>query len=200
MLSVEEVLEVFRRTGVLWEGHFILSSGLHAGRYLQCAQVLQYPEEAAKLCAALAEKYQGQGITAVVGPATGAIIIAYEVARYLKARALFTERENGKMALRRGFYLSREDRVLVVEDVITTGGSVKEVIQVIKECGAVPVAVGAFVDRSGGQVDLGLPLYTLLSLEIEAYRPEDCPLCRQGLNSATATRSSPMAAGACTGP
>lgn len=183
MLRTEEILDIFRRTGVLWEGHFILSSGLHAGRYLQCAQVLQYPEEAAKLCAALAEKYQGEGITAVVGPATGAIIIAYEVARFLKARALFTERENGKMSLRRGFSLGAEDKVLVVEDVITTGGSVKEVIEVVKECGAVPVGVGAFVDRSGGKVDLGVPLHALLSLEIEAYRPEECPLCRQGLKA-----------------
>ncbi|GFN22077.1 orotate phosphoribosyltransferase [Thermanaeromonas sp. C210] len=181
MLTPEEVLDIFRRTGVLWEGHFILTSGLHAERYLQCAQVLQYPDEAAKLCAALAEYYEGRGITAVVGPATGAIIIAYEVARSLKARALFTERVQGEMTLRRGFQLGPEDRVLVVEDVITTGGSVKEVIQVVRESGAQPVGAGAFVDRSGGKVDLGIPLRALLSLEINAYPPEECPLCRQGL-------------------
>lgn len=181
MLGPEEVMDIFSRTGVLWEGHFILSSGLHAGRYLQCARVLQYPEEAAKLCAALAKYFKGQGVTAVVGPATGAIIIAYEVARILGARALFTEREGGKMALRRGFFLEPKDKVLVVEDVITTGGSVREVIEVVKEWGAHPVGVGAFVDRSGGKVDLGLPLKALLTMEIENYRPEECPLCRQGL-------------------
>lgn len=181
MLRPEEIISIFQRTGVLWEGHFILSSGLHAGRYLQCARVLQYPEEAAKLCSALAEHFGGQEITAVIGPATGAIIIAYEVARFLRARALFTEREEGKMTLRRGFSLEPKDKVLVVEDVITTGGSVKEVIEVVKEWRATPVGVGAFVDRSGGKVDLGLPLKALLTMEIENYRPEECPLCHQGL-------------------
>ncbi|MDN5347809.1 MAG: orotate phosphoribosyltransferase [Clostridia bacterium] len=181
MLTQEEVLEIFRRTGVLWEGHFRLTSGLHAGQYLQCAQVLQYPEEAARLCAALAENYNGQNIQVVIGPATGAIILAYEVARFLKARALFTEREEGVMTLRRGFRIAPGERVLVVEDVVTTGGSVREVIEIVKAAGGVPVGAGVLVDRSGGKVDLGVPLKALVFLDIEAYKPEECPYCRQNL-------------------
>lgn len=179
MLSHEEILTIFRRTGVLWEGHFILTSGLHSGRYLQCARVQQYPEENTILCRDLAARFKDQGITTVIGPAIGAIIMAYEVARQLGARSLFTERENGVMTLRRSFTLEPGEKVLVVEDVITTGGSVREVVEVVKEHGAVPVAAGVLVDRSGGRADVGVPIEPLLTFDIETYQPGDCPLCRQ---------------------
>ncbi|QGP91395.1 Orotate phosphoribosyltransferase [Neomoorella glycerini] len=181
MLDREEIMAIFRRTGVLWEGHFVLTSGLHSGRYLQCARVQQFPEENALLCRDLAARFKDQGITAVVGPAIGAIIMSYEMARHLGARALFTERENGVMTLRRSFTLEPGERVLVVEDVITTGGSVKEVIEVVKQYNAVPVGAGVLVDRSGGRADVGVPVQSLITFDIETYKPEDCPLCRQGL-------------------
>ncbi|WXJ82815.1 Orotate phosphoribosyltransferase [Moorella humiferrea] len=174
-------MDIFRRTGVLWEGHFVLTSGLHSAHYLQCARVQQYPEENTILCRELAEKFKGQGITTVIGPAIGAIIMSYEISRHLGARALFAERENGVMTLRRSFTLEPGERVLVVEDVITTGGSAREVIEVVKQHGAVPVAIGALVDRSGGRADLGLPIESLITFDIETYSPDNCPLCRQGL-------------------
>lgn len=181
MLSREEVLDIFRRTGVLWEGHFALTSGLHSGRYLQCARVQQFPKENTLLCRELAARFKDRGITTVIGPAIGAIIMAYEMARQLGARCLFTERENGVMTLRRSFTLEPGEKVLVVEDVITTGGSVREVIEVVKQHGAVPVGVGVLVDRSGGRADVGAPVEPLITFDIETYQPGDCPLCRQGV-------------------
>lgn len=179
-LSEEEVLQIFRRTGVLLEGHFRLTSGRHSGRYLQCAQVLQYPEYANALCREIARHHMGQKVEAVIGPALGGVIIAYEVARALGARALFAEREGGVMTLRRGFTLNPGERVLVVEDVITTGGSVREVLDIVITAGATPAGVGVLVDRSAGTVDFGLPLKALVSLNVESYPPEDCPICREG--------------------
>ncbi|NLW06823.1 MAG: orotate phosphoribosyltransferase, partial [Clostridia bacterium] len=136
MLSKQEIMDLFKRTGVLWEGHFVLTSGRHSAHYLQCASVQQYPEENALLCHNLAEHFKGQGITTVIGPAIGAIVMSYEIARYLGTRFLFAERENGVMTLRRSFKLEPGERVLVVEDVITTGGSVKEVMEVVRQHGA----------------------------------------------------------------
>ncbi|MDN5326186.1 MAG: orotate phosphoribosyltransferase [Moorella sp. (in: firmicutes)] len=181
MLNRQEVLDIFRRTGVLWEGHFVLTSGLHSGRYLQCARVQQFPEENTLLCRELAARFKERGITTVIGPALGAIIMAYEMARQLGARCLFTERENGAMTLRRSFTLEPGEKVLVVEDVITTGGSVREVIEVVKQHGAVPVGVGVLVDRSGGRADVGAPVEPLITFDIETYQPGDCPLCREGV-------------------
>ncbi|MBE3572059.1 MAG: orotate phosphoribosyltransferase [Moorella humiferrea] len=181
MLTREEIMDIFRRTGVLWEGHFVLTSGLHSAHYLQCARVQQYPEENTLLCRELAEKFKDQNIDTVIGPAIGAIIMSYEISRHLGTRALFAERENGVMTLRRSFTLEPGERVLVVEDVITTGGSAREVIEVVKQHGAVPVAVGALVDRSGGRADLGLPIHSLITFDIETYKPDNCPLCRKGL-------------------
>jgi len=174
-------MEIFQRTGVLWEGHFILTSGLHSAHYLQCARVQQYPEENMKLCENLAESFKDQEVTTVIGPAVGAIVMSYEIARKLGARFLFAERENGVMTLRRSFTLEPGERVLVVEDVITTGGSVKEVIEVVKDHGAIPVGVGAFVDRSMGRADVGVPIKSLLSFNIETYDPKNCPLCKKGI-------------------
>ncbi len=175
------VMDLFRSVGVLQEGHFLLTSGRHSARYLQCARLLQYPAHTAKLCSTLASFFSGRGVEVVVGPAIGAIIIAYETARALGARALFAEREGGRMCLRRGFSIAPGEKVLVVEDVVTTGGSVREVVDLVREQGADVVGVGVLVDRSGGKVDFGTDLAALVRMQIQAYLPEECPLCRRGL-------------------
>ncbi len=180
-LSQEEILKIFKEKEVLLEGHFKLTSGRHAAYYMQCAKLLQYPEVAGPLLEQLASYFKDQNVTVVAGPATGAIIISYEVARALGVKSVFSERENGQMCFRRGFEIHPEDRVLVVEDVITTGGSTKEVIAAVRALGATVVGAGCIVDRSGGTVDLGVELKPLVSLQIESYPPEDCPLCKAGM-------------------
>lgn len=177
----EEYFDLFRKSKALLEGHFLLTSGKHSAQYMQCAQILQYPERAAILAEALADAFRGREIQTVVGPAMGGILVAHEVARALGVRALFTEREDGVMRLRRGFALTPGERVLVVEDVVTTGGSVREVLDVVRELGAVPVGVGILVDRTGGEVDFGLPVESVIQLNIQAYEVKDCPLCAQGV-------------------
>lgn len=181
MLSQEEILNMFLESGALLEGHFLLTSGRHSNRYMQCARVLQYPRYAEKLGAALAEGFKDAGVEAVIGPAMGGIIVAHEVGRALGTRAFFAEREQGVMTLRRGFTLEPGTRVLVCEDVVTTGGSVREVMEVVREKGAQVVGVGVLVDRSGGKVDFGVPLRALLTMEIPSYDAAECPLCREGL-------------------
>ena len=180
MFTQEQVLEVFERTGVLLEGHFRLTSGLHAAKYLQCAQLLQYPHEAGPLCEQLAEYFKDAGATVVAGPATGGIILAYEVAKALGVKNIFGERENGVMTFRRGFKLEPTDKVLVLEDVVTTGGSVKELIECITAAGAEVVGVASLVNRSGGRVDFGVPFKSLVNLDITTYDPDDCPMCKEG--------------------
>jgi len=180
-MTREEILELFTKTDVLKSGHFLLTSGLHSGKYLQCAQLLQYPYATEKAVGELAKRFKEVGIETVVGPAMGGIIISYEMARQLGARSIFAEREDGKMTLRRGFTIKPGEKVLVVEDVVTTGGSVKEVISLIKELGGEVAAVAALVDRSGGKVDFGVPAHYLLDLEVKAYAPDECPLCKDGI-------------------
>lgn len=181
-MDQNEILQIFLETGALLQGHFLLTSGKHSAQYMQCAQVLQYPRKAAQLGQELAAKFAGTEIDTVIGPAMGGIIVAHEVGRSLGIKAIFTERQNGEMALRRGFALSPGEKVLVVEDVITTGGSVKEVIAIVREAGAIPVGVGVLVDRSGGKADFdGLLLHSLLQMSIEAYEADQCPLCAKGL-------------------
>ncbi|WP_152568500.1 orotate phosphoribosyltransferase [Thermoactinomyces daqus] len=175
---VEEAIE---RTGVLKEGHFLLSSGRHSGKYMQCAALLQYPQDAGKAGEAIASLFKGEKIDVVVGPALGGVIIAHEVARALNVRCLFAERKDGKMELRRGFAIQPGERVLVVEDVVTTGGSVKEVIELLLPLGAVIAGVGAIVDRTGGKNPFAYPFRALTKIHIESYEPENCPLCQQGL-------------------
>lgn len=180
MLSKEEAIEIFTQSKALLTGHFRLTSGKHSSQYMQCAQVLQYPHYAAKLCAHLAEKFKEDNIDLVIGPAMGGIIVAYETGRALGLKSIFTERENGVMTLRRGFVIEPGQRVLVCEDVVTTGGSVKEVIKIVQEKGGVVAGVGVLVDRSNGKVDFGVKTEAVLSMEIVAYDPEDCPLCKEG--------------------
>lgn len=178
----EELLKMFKDTGALLQGHFLLTSGKHSAQYMQCAQVLQYPKKAALLGEELAARFRDFEIETVIGPAMGGIIVAHEVGQALDARVIFAERQNGEMCLRRGFRISPGEKILVVEDVITTGGSVREVISIVRQAGAVPVGVGVLVDRSGGTVDFdGLPLKSLIQLNIETYEPDNCPLCAQGI-------------------
>ncbi|EHQ91504.1 orotate phosphoribosyltransferase [Desulfosporosinus youngiae] len=180
-LTPAEYLDVFKKSEALLDGHFLLTSGKHSAQYMQCAQVLQYPDRAAILAEGLASQFRDMGVQTVIGPATGGILVAHEVAKALGVRSLFTERENGVMRLRRGFALSPGERVLVVEDVITTGGSVREVLAVVQEFGATALGVGVLVDRTGGKVDFGLPQCSIIQLNIQAFEAQECPLCAQGI-------------------
>ena len=180
-MTESDVLTLFRRSGALLDGHFRLSSGLHSPGYLQCALVLQHPRDAEVIGRALAEKVRPLGANAVLSPALGGIVIGQEVARSLDVRALFAERQDGALALRRGFTLSPDDKVLVVEDVITTAGSTRETIAVAEQHGAMVVAACSIVDRSGGAHGLALPFAALLPMNLPTYQEADCPLCQQGI-------------------
>lgn len=180
-MDEQTVLDIFTRREALLTGHFLLSSGLHSGKYLQCALVLQFPDEAETLGEALAKSFQNQKIDLVVAPALGGVIVAHVVARALSVRALFTEREQGKMQLRRGFELKAGERVLVVEDVITTGKSTKEVIEVVESLGGQVVGNASIIDRSGGKANLPHLPISLAKLSVPTYNPDSCALCEQGL-------------------
>ena len=183
-MTTEDVLNIFEENEALLKGHFLLTSGLHSNRYLQCAQVLQHPAVAEKLCAELAAKVEADAsigrIDLVIAPALGGVIVAHEVARALGVRALFTERQEKTMTLRRGFQIKPRERCLVVEDVVTTGGSTREVMEVVAQHGGLTAGAGSLIDRSGGAVDLGVPRHALAVLEVPAYKPEECPMCREG--------------------
>jgi orotate phosphoribosyltransferase len=179
-MNESETLRLFEERGALLEGHFLLSSGKHSSRYVQCALILQDPDATARLCALLADRWRDEGIQAVVAPAVGGIVLAYELARALGTRGIFMERdENDTFILRRGFSIEPGERVLVAEDVVTTGGSVVGIIQGVKGLGGEVAGAAALVDRSGG-IDLGCPLASCLQIEIPVYEPDDCPLCAKG--------------------
>lgn len=177
----EEVLEIFKQTRAILQGHFLLSSGLHSPQYLQCALILQHPKIAERLCSEIASKFRNKKPNVVIAPAIGGIIVSYEVARVLGAKSLFTERVNGKMSLRRGFTLNKTDKVLVCEDVITTGLSTKEVINVVKAHGANLIGVGSIVYRAKEKIDFGAECKSLIKIDIPAFKPEECSLCKKGL-------------------
>lgn len=179
-LSSEEILDIFKKTGALLEGHFVLTSGLHSRFYFQCAKVFQYPWHGEVLCKDIADHFKEEKIDVVVSPAIGGIVVGQEIARLLKVRAIFAERLENKMTLRRGFEISPGERVLVAEDVTTTGGSVKEVMGIVKEKRGEIVAVTAVVDRSGGKIDFGVPYFSLFQMEIENFSPDECPMCKAG--------------------
>lgn len=179
-MTEREVLALYEKTGALMHGHFKLTSGLHSDVYLQSALVLQYPEQASALCAELASPFRDAGVTTVVAPAIGGIPVAHEAARALGARALFSERENGVMRLRRGFTISAGERCLVVEDVVTTGGSTREVIACVEANGGVVIGVGVLVDRSGGAAQFPVKRVALATINATSYQPEACPLCKAG--------------------
>jgi orotate phosphoribosyltransferase len=180
-MIMAEPLEILRELGALQTGHFRLTSGRHSDRYMQCARLFEHPSESEDLCARLAGMFPRGETDTVAGPALGGVIMAYEVARALGARNIFTERENGVMTLRRGFKVEKGERVLIVEDVVTTGGSVKEVIKIIREAGAAVAGVGAIVDRSNGGVEFGVDFNALVSLDIESWDEAECPLCARGV-------------------
>lgn len=179
--SVNSILDLFRESGALLEGHFRLSSGLHSNGYLQSALVLQHPAHAETLGRALAALVAPHAATAVLSPALGGIVIGHEVARALGVRAVFAERQEGALTLRRGFTLGPGDRLVVIEDVVTTGGSTRETIDVAKANGADVVAAGSIIDRSSGQSSVGVPYHALVTLSLPTWPEAECPLCKQGL-------------------
>ncbi len=185
MPQPESILNLFRSTGAYLRGHFRLTSGLHSSEYLQCALLLQHPRYAellgAQLSSALKDMTRGLEIGLVASPALGGVIIGYEVARALGVRSIFTERDaGGRMVLRRGFSVVPGETAVVVEDVVTTGGSTREVVDALRSAGAQVLAAGSIVDRSGGAAEVGVPRTALVTLRVTAYSPEDCPLCRDG--------------------
>ena len=180
-MHADEIIQLFERVGAVRHGHFELSSGRHSSTYVQCALVLQYPESAERLGRALAEKFKGVQIDCVASPALGGVLVGHEVARGLGVRAVFVERDiSGRMALRRGFAFQPNERVLVVEDVWTTGGSTRETIGVVEQAGGLAVAAGALIDRSGNRLELNVPTKALIDLDIPSYEAFECPLCRSG--------------------
>ena len=184
-MNRDQVLNIFKSTGALLDGHFQLTSGLHSPHYFQCAKVLQYPEHAMNLCGDIVAQFKAERIDAVIAPALGGIVVGQEVGRQLRVRTMFTERKDGIMQLRRGFEVRKGEQVLVCEDVVTTGGSVVEVIDIVKAMGGELAGVGYVVDRSGGKVDFGLGdkrrQYAVLQMSVQTYRSESCPLCASGI-------------------
>jgi orotate phosphoribosyltransferase len=178
-----DVLESFTERGALLEGHFILSSGLHSSKYLQCALALQEPVDAVRYGEAIGEHFKDANIETVASPAIGGLIIGFAVARALGVRFIWTERQNGEMTLRRGFSVKQGERILVAEDVITTGGSTRECIAALELHGAKVVAAASIVDRSNGTADVGVPRIELVRLDVPGYKPEECPLCAAGIEA-----------------
>jgi orotate phosphoribosyltransferase len=179
-MDPEQIIEHFRSTGALLEGHFLLSSGLHSPQYLQCALALQYTADAAAFGHVIARRYFGSDVNTVASPAIGGLVIGYAVAAALNVRFIWTEREAGKMTLRRGFTVKPGERILVVEDVITTGGSTRECIAALQEHGAKVIGAATIIDRSNGKADVGVPRISLATLDVPSYSPDDCPMCASG--------------------
>jgi orotate phosphoribosyltransferase len=180
-MKKETLMKLLEDTGAVLHGHFLLTSGLHSSMYVEKFQVLQYPEYTESLCKALAERFAGDQVELVIGPVTGGILLAHETGKALKTKAIFAEREDGKMTLKRGFEIPAGARVLVVEDIVTTGSSVREVLSLVKEKGGLPVGVGLLVDRSGGRVHFGVKTAALLELDVPVFQPQECPLCKKGI-------------------
>lgn len=177
-MTESEILQIFKDSNALLDGHFVLTSGLHSPHYIEKFRVLEQPRYTEILCKEIAENFKGDKITVVAGPMTGGIILAYETGKQLGTKAIFTERVDGKMKFRRGFTLSANDRVLIVEDIITTGGSVFEVIEEVKTYNSTIAGIGALVDRSNGSANFGYPFKPLVTMNVVAYKQEECPLCK----------------------
>lgn len=180
-MTDSEILNIFKNTGALLTGHFLLTSGRHSDRYFQCAKVLQYPEYTELLCKMIADNFRKIEIDTVIAPAIGGLVVGQEVARQLNKRFIFAEREDKKLSLRRGFSLEDNEKVLVCEDVVTTGGSVFEVMDIVKSSYAKVIGVGYIVDRSNGKVNFGYPQFSTLKMDVVSYLPEECPLCREDI-------------------
>jgi len=179
-MNKEEIIEIFIKYGVLIEGHFLLTSGKHSDKYLQCAKLFQYPEYSAEISKILSKKLEKYKADVVIAPAVGGIILSYEIAKQLEIESIFAERESKNMTLRRGFTIDKGTKVLIVEDVVTTGGSVKEVIALVEKCGGEILAVGSIVDRSNNKVDFGYPYESVIKIDIDTYDKDECPLCKKG--------------------
>ena len=180
MPNQQEIFEIFEKVGALLKGHFLLSSGLHSDLYFEKFQVLQYPEYVEVLCKKLASLFKDDKIEVVVGPTTGGIIIAYEVAKNLKTRSIFAESEAEGRVFKRGFNLKKGERVLIVDDILTTGKSLNEVVDLVKQYDGKIIGIGVLLDRSGGNVEFGYPLKALATTEVKNYSPASCPLCKKG--------------------
>jgi len=180
-MSTSELLDTFKSTGALLDGHFRLTSGRHSNTYFQCAKVLQHPQHLEAVCSLIAGNFSGKGVETVISPAIGGIVVGTEVGRQLGVKTIFAERKDGVMTIRRGFTLGPDERVVVIEDVSTTGGSVAEVIALVKAAGATLVGVGSVVDRSNGRVRLADEQFSVVSMEVISFTPEECPLCRQNV-------------------
>jgi len=180
-MTESEILNIFKKSGALLTGHFLLTSGRHSDRYFQCAKVLQYPEYTEALCKMIADNFRKTEIDTVIAPAMGGLVVGQEVARQLNKRFIFAEREDKKLSLRRGFTLDENEKVLVCEDVVTTGGSVFEVIDIVKSNNARVVGVGFIVDRSNGKVDFNYPQFSTLRMGVVSYLRDECPLCREDI-------------------
>ncbi len=180
-MNRSKISDLLKKTGVIMEGHFLLTSGRHSDLFLQCSQLLQYPELTAKVCRMMAEPFKNEKIETVIGPAMGGVILSYEVARSLGARALFAEPSGGEMILRRGFRVDAGEKVLVVEDAVTTGGSVQKVLDLLDNLGVELAGVSVMIDRTAGKLNFGVTTRALLTMDVFSYSPENCPLCRKGI-------------------
>ena len=177
-MTHDEIVATFQRIGALLEGHFLLRSGLHSNRFFQAALLLQYPDIAESLCKEIAKKVEGLGAEVVISPAVGGLIVGQEIARALKIRAIFADKENDMLVLKRGFAIKPGEKVLVAEDVVTKGGRVQQTIDLARKLGGDVVGVGVVADRSGGEAQFGVPFHSLIKLELATYQPDACPLCK----------------------
>lgn len=177
-MTKEEIVRTFQEIGALLEGHFLLRSGLHSNRFFQAALLLQYPKIAERLCAELAKSMKSLGAETVISPAIGGILVGQEIARALEIRSIFADKENDMLVLKRGFTIKPGERIIVAEDVVTKGGRVQQTIDLVRKHGGEPLAVGVIVDRSAGEAKFGVPLHSLIKLELATYQPDDCPLCK----------------------
>ena len=177
----EELLAMLRQAGAVLEGHFKLTSGRHSGTYLEKFQVLQYPAYTERLCRDIADRFRGEGVELVAGPTTGGVILAFEVGRQLGVRGIFAESVDGGRCFLRGFVVHPGERVLVVDDVLTTGGSIRQVLSAVEAAGGLPIGVAVLIDRTGGKIDFGVPLFACLEMAVPSYDASECPLCAEGL-------------------
>lgn len=180
-MKEQKALDLMREAGAYEDGHFLMKSGRHADTFLQCAHLIEHADISDKLCMALAKQCKDCGADLVIGPALGGMIFGYTVSRILEKRFIYCERRDGAMALRRGFRIPKGAKVLVVEDMVTTGGSVREVMEIVRAFGAETVMVASITDRTRGKVDFGVPFVSLVKLDMHFYQPDNCPLCRQGV-------------------
>lgn len=180
-MNENDVLNIFKKAGALLEGHFLLTSGLHSPVYWEKFRVLQFPESTVQLCTLIAQHYKNQDIQVVAGPTTGGVILAFEVAKQLGVRSAFAEKDGTSRVFRRGFIIEKGERVLIVDDILTTGGSVVEVVKAVRNLGGTIIGIGVMVDRSDHILDLELPLFSCLRSPAKTYKPEDCPICAKGI-------------------